>query len=77
MFLMFIYFFILYPYIYLSIYLSIYIYLLIQVSGTYTANVKFDFIDYEVKKAFEWLSASERNEGNSFSIFILVYPSVS
>ena len=36
---------------------------LTQVSGTYTANLKFDFIDHEVKKAFEWLSASERNEG--------------
>ena len=36
---------------------------LTQVSGTYTANLKFDFIDHEVKKAFEWLSAPERNEG--------------
>ena len=36
---------------------------LTQVSGTYTANLKFDFIDHEVKKAFEWLQASERNEG--------------
>ena len=35
----------------------------VQVSGTYTANLKFDFIDHEVKKAFEWLSAQERNEG--------------
>ena len=43
---------------YLFIYLSVSIYLSIQVSGTYTANLKFDFIDYEVKKAFEWLSAS-------------------
>ena len=37
---------------------------LTQVSGTYTANLKFDFIDHEVKKAFEWLSAPERNEGD-------------
>ena len=36
---------------------------LTQVSGMYTANLKFDFIDHEVKKAFEWLSAPERNEG--------------
>ena len=36
---------------------------LTQVSGTYTANLKFDFIDHEVKKAFEWLSAPDRNEG--------------
>ncbi len=38
--------------------------LFVKVSGTYTANLKFDFIDHEVKKAFEWLSAQERNEGN-------------
>ena len=39
---------------------------LTQVSGTYTANLKFDFIDHEVKKAFEWLSAPDRNEGALF-----------
>lgn len=37
---------------------------LTQVSGTYTnTNLKFDFIDHEVKKAFEWLSDPDRNEG--------------
>jgi hypothetical protein len=39
------------------------------VSGTYTANLKFDFILHEVKKAFEWLSAQERNEGNVNTAF--------
>ena len=42
---------------------------LTQVSGTYTANLKFDFIDHEVKKAFEWLQASERNEGEDEGLF--------
>jgi hypothetical protein len=58
--------------------------LFVKVSGTYTANLKFDFIDHEVKKAFEWLSAQERNEGNVMisvadpgylsRILILVHP---
>ena len=39
---------------------------LTQVSGTYTANYKFAFIDFEVQKAFEWLSATEKNEGMLF-----------
>ena len=39
-------------------------------SGTYTANLKFDFIDHEVKKAFEWLSAPDRNEGSWVTAFI-------
>ena len=43
---------------------------LTQVSGTYTANLKFDFIDHEVKKAFEWLQASERNEGERQSVSV-------
>ena len=42
---------------------------LTQVSGMYTANLKFDFIDHEVKKAFEWLQASERNEGEDEGLF--------
>ena len=46
---------------------------LTQVSGTYTANLKFDFIDHEVKKAFEWLSAPERNEGGDLDSFMFVY----
>ena len=41
---------------------------LTQVSGMYTANLKFDFIDHEVKKAFEWLQASERNEGDFYNV---------
>ena len=36
---------------------------LTQVSGTYTANLKFDFIDWEVKKAFEWLGGDKEKDG--------------
>ena len=45
---------------------------LTQVSGTYTANLKFDFIDHEVKKAFEWLSAPERNEGRRHAAVLVL-----
>ena len=42
---------------------------LTQVSGT---NLKFDFIDHEVKKAFEWLSAVERNEGRRHTAVLVL-----
>ena len=45
---------------------------LTQVSSTYTANLKFDFIDHEVKKAFEWLSAPERNEGRRHAAVLVL-----
>jgi len=44
---------------------------LTQVSGTYTANVKFELIDHEVKRAFELL-AGERNEGKQYAAVLIL-----
>ena len=45
---------------------------LTQVSGTLTANVKFELIDHEVKRAFEVLSSGDRGEGRQFSAVLLL-----
>ena len=43
----------------------------LQVSGTYTANLKFELIDHEVKRAFELLS-SERSEGKQYAAVLIL-----
>ncbi len=45
---------------------------LTQVSGTHTANVKFELIDHEVKRAFEVLSSIDRGEGKQFAAVLLL-----
>ena len=44
---------------------------LTQVSGTYTANVKFELIDFEVRRAFELLS-NESGDGKAYSAVLVL-----
>lgn len=40
-------------------------------SGTFTANLKFELIDHEVKRAFELL-ASKRSEGKQYAAVVIL-----
>lgn len=40
-------------------------------SGTYTANLKFELIDHEVKRAFEVLQG-EKNEGKRYAAVLIL-----